>query len=134
MTVLNPAIGMPNEEQRKQIEKALKESVPMRTINIQQSPAQVTFSQDLDIVLNDVRNMLLQKNAAYGDSALNPVRIFSKASSLEQLKVRMDDKLSRLARGDEAGEDCIGDLLGYLIIYKIQQARLKRSDFNYDPT
>lgn len=86
--------------------------------------AQEQFVSDLDEVLNEVRSMLVAKNEAYGDSALNPVRIFSKATPIEQLKVRIDDKLSRLARGDSAGEDVIHDLIGYLIIYRIQQNRL----------
>lgn len=86
--------------------------------------AQEKFLSDLDDVLNEVRSMLIAKNEAYGDSALNPVRIFSKATPIEQLKVRIDDKLSRLARGDSAGEDVIHDLIGYLIIYRIQQNRL----------
>lgn len=86
--------------------------------------SQEKFVSDLDEVLNEVRLMLIAKNEAYGDSALNPVRIFSKATPIEQLKVRIDDKLSRLARGDSAGEDVIHDLIGYLIIYRIQQNRL----------
>lgn len=66
--------------------------------------------------------MLVEKNRKYGDSALNPVRVFSKASPEEQILVRMDDKLSRLrsAQGDE-DEDVIQDLLGYLILYRIAQ-------------
>lgn len=83
--------------------------------------SQDTFKEQLNEVLDEVRLMLIQKNEAYGDAALNPVRIFSKADPLEQLKVRIDDKLSRLARGENAGEDVIHDLLGYLIIYRIQQ-------------
>jgi hypothetical protein len=38
--------------------------------------------------------MLLSKNASYGNSALEPVRIFSKADPVEQLKVRLDDKVA----------------------------------------
>lgn len=91
---------------------------------------QETFKEELNKVLKEVGTMLEQKNAAYGDAALNPVRIFSKADPLEQLKVRIDDKLSRLARGSAAGEDVIHDLLGYLVIYRIQMNRLKP----YDPT
>ena len=60
--------------------------------------------------------MLCAKSAAYGNSALDPVRIMSKASATEQLLVRIDDKLSRLARGKEAGEDVYQDLAGYLIL------------------
>jgi hypothetical protein len=47
------------------------------------------------------------------------VRIFSKADPEEQIRVRIDDKLSRLARGHDAGEDVILDLLGYLILLRI---------------
>jgi hypothetical protein len=91
---------------------------------------QETFKEELNKVLKEVGAMLEQKNTAYGDAALNPVRIFSKADPLEQLKVRIDDKLSRLARGSADGEDVIHDLLGYLVIYRIQMNRLKP----YDPT
>lgn len=65
----------------------------------------------------DIRGLLLQKNLAYGDSALNPIRIFSQADASEQLRVRIDDKLSRLARGamDEQ-EDTVLDLVGYLVL------------------
>lgn len=89
-----------------------------------------SFAEELDEVLDEVRKMLIAKNTAYGDAALNPVRIFSKADPLEQLKVRIDDKLSRLARGSNAGEDVIHDLLGYLVIYRIQHKRLRP----FDPT
>lgn len=68
-----------------------------------------------------ITQMLLDKNAAYGDSALNPVRIFSKADSLEQINVRIDDKLSRLARGSANGEDTELDLIGYLILKRVAQ-------------
>ena len=68
---------------------------------------------------DQIKNLLLQKNEAYGDSALNPIRIFSSADSTEQIKVRIDDKLSRLKRGAAAGEDVITDLIGYLVLLKI---------------
>jgi hypothetical protein len=63
--------------------------------------------------------MLIEKNHAYGDSALDPVRIFSKADPVEQIKVRIDDKLSRLARGAAAGEDVERDLIGYLVLLRV---------------
>lgn len=70
--------------------------------------------------LNFIGDMLVNKNEAYGNSALDPVRIFSDASPVEQLKVRIDDKLSRIARGGEwPGEDTIDDLIGYLILLKL---------------
>lgn len=85
----------------------------------------ISFAADLRNVLSEVEALLLEKNAAYGDSALNPVRVFSKASPDEQLRVRLDDKLSRLMRGDDAGEDTEFDLLGYLILLRIARRRLQ---------
>jgi hypothetical protein len=67
----------------------------------------------------EIATMLIEKNRAYGNSALAPVRIFSRASSEEQLLVRIDDKLSRLARGSAAGEDVVADLIGYLVLLRI---------------
>lgn len=75
--------------------------------------------RDIAIACDEIRDMLLEKNRAYGSSALAPVRIFSRASSVEQILVRLDDKLSRLARGKAAGEDVELDLLGYLILLRI---------------
>ena len=62
---------------------------------------------------------LIEKNRAYGDSALKPVRVFSKADPAEQIRVRMDDKLSRLMRGEAAGEDALKDLVGYWVLLQI---------------
>jgi hypothetical protein len=81
------------------------------------------FEVELDKVLQELKEVLVQKNNAYGDAALNPVRIFSKADAVEQIKVRLDDKISRLARGKEAGEDVYLDLMGYLILLRIAQTR-----------
>lgn len=68
--------------------------------------------------------MLIEKNIAYGDSALNPVRVFSRGMDARaQILVRIDDKLSRIARGSAAGEDAVFDLLGYLVLYRIAAAR-----------
>lgn len=67
---------------------------------------------------------LLGKNIAYGNSALEPSRIFSKASTLEQLYVRIDDKLNRFIKGsDYPGDNDIDDLLGYLVLLKIALRR-----------
>jgi hypothetical protein len=67
---------------------------------------------------------LLEKNISYGNSALEPVRIFSRASTQEQILVRIDDKLSRLMRGTAfVGDNDIDDLLGYLLLLKVSVSR-----------
>lgn len=70
---------------------------------------------------DELKAMLLAKNRAYGNSALRPLRIFSKADPIEQIKVRIDDKLSRVARGKAAGEDVTRDLVGYLVLLRVSR-------------
>lgn len=68
--------------------------------------------------------MLLEKNRKYGDSAITPARIFSKASPVEQILVRIDDKISRIKTSTEGeDEDVIMDLMGYLILLRIAKAK-----------
>jgi hypothetical protein len=81
------------------------------------------FADEVRAETDAVAELLIQKNAAYGDSALNPLRCFSKADLVEQIKVRIDDKLSRLARGSADGEDVEKDLMGYLVLLRIARKR-----------
>lgn len=73
-------------------------------------------------ICDDVKELLLYKNMKYGNSALQPARVFSKASAYEQILVRIDDKLNRVKSGSnilEDDEDVIMDLIGYLVLLKI---------------
>ena len=71
-------------------------------------------------VCDEIKSMLISKNKSYGDSALNPIRIFATSDNVEQLHVRIDDKLSRISRGGSfVGDNDIDDLIGYLILLKI---------------
>ena len=78
------------------------------------------FERSLDDELAKIREMLVTKNKSYGNSALDPLRIFSKADPVEQLNVRIDDKISRIMQGGEyPGDDTELDLIGYLILKRI---------------
>ena len=72
-------------------------------------------------VCDEIKELLLQKNREYGDSAINPKRIFSTSSPIEQINVRIDDKLSRLMNKGEKSisEDTEMDLIGYLILKQV---------------
>ena len=89
------------------------------TVTITNTPPAGTTAALICQVCDDLKAMLLENNRKYGDSALNPVRIFSKADRKEQLRVRIDDKLSRLARGVGDDEDTEKDLMGYLVLLKV---------------
>lgn len=85
----------------------------------------MNFEGAVDKQLRTVRELLIRKNAAYGNSALEPCRIFSGASPSEQIKVRIDDKLSRIAnsrhRAPAEVEDTVLDLIGYLVLLRISE-------------
>jgi hypothetical protein len=81
---------------------------------------------EIEEVCDEIKEFLIGKNEQYGNSALDPVRIFSSASNEEQLRVRIDDKLSRLVRGTssiEADSDIVADLIGYFIMWKVLHKR-----------
>lgn len=69
----------------------------------------------------DLAVMLAQKNRDYGNSALDPMRVFSRAAPVEQLLVRIDDKLSRIKNRtpNSSQEDAIMDLMGYLVLLRV---------------
>lgn len=89
---------------------------------VQLCPGGSPVSRLIERECSALAEMLLEKNRAYGNSALDPVRCFSRASAEEQLRVRLDDKLSRIMRGDDAGEDVELDLMGYLVLLRVQRA------------
>lgn len=81
----------------------------------------MNFHEQVYQVLSEITEMLIAKNQKYGNSAIEPLGIFSDLSPEEGLKVRIDDKLKRIKNGslDKDDEDVINDLIGYLVLLKI---------------
>lgn len=68
---------------------------------------------------DEVKDLLVRKNEQYGDSVLNPIHLFSNQSPIEGIRIRLDDKYSRLVRGNasiESDEDIHLDCIGYHIM------------------
>lgn len=85
----------------------------------------------ISYVCDDIKELLIRKNRKYGDSALKPCRVFSKASPTEQLLVRIDDKLNRIMKGAgllATDEDVVNDLIGYLVLLKISMSKDKNDE------
>ena len=79
----------------------------------------------ISAICDDIKELLIHKNRKYGNSALKPCRVFSKSSAVEQLLVRIDDKLNRIMKGAgllATDEDVVNDLIGYLVLLKISMA------------
>ena len=85
----------------------------------------------ISAVCDDIKELLIHKNRKYGNSALQPNRIFSKSSATEQLLVRIDDKLNRIMKGAgllATDEDVVNDLIGYLVLLKISMTTEEHND------
>jgi hypothetical protein len=85
------------------------------------------FAQEVSTYLLEIRELLISKNLKYGNSALEPLGVFSQLSAKEGLLVRIDDKLKRIKNGSlqKDDEDVINDLIGYLVLLKIETNRAK---------
>lgn len=70
-----------------------------------------------------VEDLLVRKNKAYGDAALNPLNVFSKLGAEEGIRVRLDDKLKRIQNAglSDATEDTLLDVIGYLVLLLIKR-------------
>ena len=80
-----------------------------------------SFGKDLFKINREITELLINKNKAYGNTALNPTNTFSKLNSTEALCARIDDKLARIKNkgiNDET-EDTVNDLIGYLLLLKM---------------
>jgi hypothetical protein len=79
------------------------------------------FYADVCQVVQSIKELLMEKNEKYGNSALEPLGVFSQLSAKEGLLVRIDDKLKRIKNGslEKDDEDVINDLIGYLVLLKI---------------
>lgn len=69
-------------------------------------------------VFDSMKDLLLYKNQKYGDSALNPIGIFTKhlkevPENTASILVRLDDKLSRVKNADSLRINDISDIIGY---------------------
>jgi hypothetical protein len=87
--------------------------------------------QSIAETCDSIKQLLLDKNRKYGDSALNPLRVFSKADRLESIRVRIDDKLSRIQNSSsDEDEDPLVDLIGYLVLLKIALQEQNKEKFS----
>ena len=89
------------------------------------SDENTNFALTLDAVTKKVTDLLKSKNKAYGNTALNPPKIFSKLNSTEAICARLDDKLSRIQNKgiNDATEDTVDDIIGYLLLLKMSMLK-----------
>ena len=84
----------------------------------------MTTQQKIFDVLSGMQDLLLYKNEKYGDSALNPRRIFTKHIKSVDPKtalilVRIDDKINRVENADSLRVNDVADIIGYCTLLLI---------------
>ncbi|MBQ3641938.1 hypothetical protein II906_08465 [bacterium] len=83
--------------------------------------AETETQKKISDITDAMKDLLLYKNQKYGDSAINPKKIFYKGDSTNSILIRLDDKLGRIISNTEDKprvNDCC-DLIGYLTLLLI---------------
>ena len=84
-----------------------------------------TMQNNITKTCEGLARLLVAKNQRYGNSALEPMRVFSRADPAEGILVRLDDKLSRIKYASNEGnllrKNDIADMMGYLVLYCVKQ-------------
>tara|TARA_R100000900_G_scaffold131978_1_gene108321 strand:+ start:764 stop:1138 length:375 start_codon:yes stop_codon:yes gene_type:complete len=99
---------------------------PSSTINPKMLLTKEELNQDefgvkLLETTREITELLISKNKAYGNTALNPTNIFSKLNATEAICARLDDKIARIKNKgiNDKTEDTVDDLIGYLLLLKM---------------
>jgi hypothetical protein len=81
--------------------------------------------EKIEIVCDSLQRLLKTKNKNYGDSAINPLKIFSAIEPGDEICIRLDDKLGRIKSAAEQGKrlrkNDVADLAGYLVLLLIKK-------------
>jgi hypothetical protein len=131
---LDSVIAWAKEMHEGYVQNELKETPPTREAEaLRLVPHGVSHPQapnefHIRKVCTQLADFLCAKNAAYGDSAINPLRVLSKADPAEQIRVRMDDKISRMVRGQAAGEDALKALVGYWVLLQVLEDQEREAE------
>ena len=74
-----------------------------------------TTQQKIKDILSGMTDLLLYKNKKYGDSAINPKKIFYKGDSTNSILIRLDDKIGRVMSNTEEKPrvNDVADIIGY---------------------
>ena len=80
---------------------------------VKESERILSQANDFKDITDSIAELLQYKNTKYGNSALEPLKIFS-----DKCKVgtRIDDKLARIKNSDSLKKNDVADLIGYCVL------------------
>lgn len=108
----NRLIGFNMETETERKKRAIRNDI--KTPSIDPSKYNVT-QQKIKDILSGMTDLLLYKNKKYGDSAINPKKIFYKGDSTNSILIRLDDKIGRVMSNTEEKPrvNDVADIIGY---------------------
>ena len=79
------------------------------------------MEENFEEVFEGIKKFLVEKNRRYGNSALEPLGVFTNHidendKALSGILVRLDDKLKRIKNAEDLRKNDVIDTIGYLII------------------
>lgn len=87
------------------------------------------YNKQIIEFFDNTRDIILEKNKRYGNSALEPINIFCKLSSNQGILQRIDDKLMRIKNNtEEPRRNDVFDIIGYLSLYLISKGYIDNTD------
>jgi hypothetical protein len=75
------------------------------------------FNSTVKNITDELSTLVCAKNAKYGNSALNPLNIFSGKA---KVGTRIDDKLARVRNSVELRKNDVVDIMGYLTLICVE--------------
>ena len=77
--------------------------------------------QRIHEIMGAMKDLLLYKNQKYGDSAINPKKIFYKGDSTNSILISLDDKIGRVMSNTEEKPrvNDVCDIIGYCVLLLI---------------
>lgn len=79
-----------------------------------------------DTITASIADLLKYKNEKYGNSALQPLKVFEGKAKVGQ---RLDDKLARIKNSDTLKKNDVADLIGYLTLVCVENNWTDFSEF-----
>ena len=83
-----------------------------------------TTQEKIQTLFSNFKDFLQEKNKRYGDSVINPVKVFSKVEPENKACIRLDEKLQRIINSDELRKNDVSDTFGYLALLMIDKGWL----------
>jgi len=89
---------------------------------------EINTKEKIELLFDNFKLFLQEKNKRYGDSALKPINVFSELDANSQICNRLDDKLSRIKQASELKKNDVCDVFGYTALLMIENNWLDFDD------